>query len=63
MRQWIIEILQYVALRIGTRQAVVLAEELKVIQRSGLFSTPSLEQTTLTMPEDGRTRHIETYEV
>ncbi|OAL49281.1 hypothetical protein IQ07DRAFT_512484 [Pyrenochaeta sp. DS3sAY3a] len=34
MRQWCIEILHFAALRIGTRQAVVLADELKAIQRS-----------------------------
>lgn len=40
MRQWCIGILQFIALRIGTRQAVVLAEELKGIQ-SGLMSAAS----------------------
>lgn len=34
MRQWCIEILHFAALRIGTRQAVVLADELKAIQQS-----------------------------
>jgi hypothetical protein len=40
MRQWGIETLQYIALRIGTRQAVVLAEELKEIQRTGRANSP-----------------------
>jgi hypothetical protein len=40
MRQWAVETLQYIALRIGTRQAVVLAEELKEIQRTGRFCGP-----------------------
>jgi hypothetical protein len=40
MRQWAIDTLQYIALRIGTRQAVVLAEELKEIQRTGRANPP-----------------------
>jgi hypothetical protein len=47
MRQWCIDILHYVALRIGTRQAVVLADELKDMQRTGLFTTPFVDRTTL----------------
>ncbi|KAF1846029.1 uncharacterized protein K460DRAFT_338880 [Cucurbitaria berberidis CBS 394.84] len=35
IRQWCIDMLLYIALRIGTRQAVVLAEDLKEIQRTG----------------------------
>ena len=35
MRQWVIEMLYFIALRIGTRQAVVLADSLKEILRSG----------------------------
>lgn len=34
MRQWLIEILYFIALRLGTRQAVVLADELKALQRT-----------------------------
>lgn len=41
MRQWCIEMLHTIALRIGTRQAVVLAEDLKDIQRSGSTSNVS----------------------
>lgn len=35
MRKWCIETLQFIALRIGTRQAIVLAEELKETQETG----------------------------
>lgn len=35
MRDWAIDMLQFLALRLGTRQAVVLAEELKETQRLG----------------------------
>ncbi|KAF1920230.1 hypothetical protein BDU57DRAFT_525360 [Ampelomyces quisqualis] len=45
MRQWIINILHHVALRIGNRQAVVLADELKEIQRTGIFTTPWSNRT------------------
>ncbi|KAF2034618.1 hypothetical protein EK21DRAFT_56255 [Setomelanomma holmii] len=47
MRQWCIDILYYVALRIGTRQAIVLADELKEMQRTGLFTTPFVDRSTL----------------
>ncbi|KAH7069490.1 hypothetical protein FB567DRAFT_456611 [Paraphoma chrysanthemicola] len=50
MRQWCIDVLHYVALRIGTRQAVVLADELKEMQRAGLFTTPFVDRTTLEIP-------------
>ncbi|KAF2832293.1 hypothetical protein CC86DRAFT_279968 [Ophiobolus disseminans] len=36
LRQWVIDMLHFVALRIGTRQAVVLADELKALQRTVL---------------------------
>ncbi|KAH7072644.1 hypothetical protein BKA63DRAFT_47785 [Paraphoma chrysanthemicola] len=49
-RQWCIDVLHYVALRIGTRQAVVLADELKEMQRTGLFTTPFVDRTTLEIP-------------
>lgn len=41
LRQWAIDMLHFVALRIGTRQAVVLAEELKAIQRTRLLTATS----------------------
>lgn len=34
MRQWVIDILLFVALRIGTLQAVILADELKALQQA-----------------------------
>lgn len=40
MRKWCIETLQFIALRIGTRQAVVLADELIETQRAGKRSGP-----------------------
>ncbi|KAH8726274.1 hypothetical protein GQ44DRAFT_614082 [Phaeosphaeriaceae sp. PMI808] len=49
MRQWAIEILHYVALRIGNRQAVVFADELSAIQRNGMFTTPFVDRTTLSL--------------
>jgi hypothetical protein len=45
MRQWTIDILHYVALRIGNRQAVVLADELETIERTGVFTTPFADRT------------------
>lgn len=50
MRNWVIEILYYVALRIGNRQAVVLADELKEIQRTGIFTTPFADRTAVPIP-------------
>jgi hypothetical protein len=50
MRQWSIDILLYVALRIGNRQAVVLAEELKEVQRTGVFTTPYADRTAVLTP-------------
>ncbi|KAJ4370374.1 hypothetical protein N0V83_004892 [Neocucurbitaria cava] len=38
LRQWCIETLHTIALQIGTRQAIVLADELKEIQTSGMRS-------------------------
>jgi hypothetical protein len=40
MRQWAIETLQFIALRIGTQQAVVLAKELQETQKLGRRSGP-----------------------
>lgn len=45
LRQWCIDMLQYLALRIGTRQAVVLAEELKEMQRIGSPAETYLDNT------------------
>jgi hypothetical protein len=50
MRQWTIDILHYVALRIGNRQAVVLADELKTIERTGVFTTPFADRTARSLP-------------
>ncbi|EAT89125.2 hypothetical protein SNOG_03920 [Parastagonospora nodorum SN15] len=47
MRQWSIEILHYIALRLGNRQAVVLADELKEVQRTGIFTTPYADRTAV----------------
>ncbi|CAO2649174.1 Nn.00g101230.m01.CDS01 [Neocucurbitaria sp. VM-36] len=44
LRQWCIETLHNIALQIGTRQAVVLADELKATQRSG--TRPSVAQNS-----------------
>ncbi|KAF1838352.1 hypothetical protein BDW02DRAFT_542175 [Decorospora gaudefroyi] len=38
-RQWVIEILQFIALRIGSRQAIVFAEELKGLQSTAKKQT------------------------
>jgi hypothetical protein len=46
-RQWSIDMLHFVALRIGSRQAVVLAEELKEIQRNGQPTTSSVDNAIL----------------
>ena len=43
MRQWVIAILYFIALRIGTRQAVVLADSLKEMQRSDLTQLKSMD--------------------
>ncbi|KAL5117191.1 hypothetical protein ACEQ8H_004879 [Pleosporales sp. CAS-2024a] len=50
MRQWSIDILHFIALRIGSRQAVLLAEELKQVQRSGIFTTPYADHTSVLTP-------------
>jgi hypothetical protein len=50
MRDWAIDILHYVALRLGNRQAVVLADELKEIQRTGIFTTPFADRTAMPIP-------------
>ncbi|KAH7402137.1 hypothetical protein DE146DRAFT_456302 [Phaeosphaeria sp. MPI-PUGE-AT-0046c] len=43
MVQWAIGILHFIALRIGNRQAVVLADELKEqLQHVGVYNTPSI---------------------
>lgn len=41
LRQWCIETLQLIALQIGTRQAIILAEELQQKQRANSISTAS----------------------
>jgi hypothetical protein len=46
MRQWVIQILHFIARRIGSRQAVVLAEELKVIQSSAVRDGEGVEDTS-----------------
>jgi hypothetical protein len=50
MRQWTIDILHYIALRIGNRQAIVLADELKTIERTGVFTTPFADRTARFLP-------------
>jgi hypothetical protein len=50
MRQWTIDILHYIALRIGNRQAIVLADELKAIERTGIFTTPFADRTARFLP-------------
>jgi hypothetical protein len=50
MRQWTIEILHYIALRIGNRQAIVLADELKTIERTGIFTTPFADRSARFLP-------------
>jgi hypothetical protein len=55
MRQWTIDMLHFIALRIGTRQAIVLANELKKIQQTGFSSVSFVDRTTLRLPPGTRT--------
>lgn len=43
LKRWIINMLYFIALRIGTRQAVVLAESLKETQKAGLVRVKFVE--------------------
>ncbi|KAF2630814.1 hypothetical protein BU25DRAFT_334528 [Macroventuria anomochaeta] len=43
MRQWVIQMLYFIALRIGTRQAVVLADSLKEMQKSAPLQSKTIE--------------------
>lgn len=43
LRRWIINMLYFIALRIGTRQAVVLAETLKETQKAALVRVKFVE--------------------
>lgn len=55
MREWTIGMLHFIALRIGTRQAIVLANELRKIQQTGFSSVSFVDRTTLRLPSRSRT--------